>query len=90
VLLYAYSDWAHARKTTMNLQGEIGHRLSKPWALFVQGGGGVLGRDSFLGLDWFLQAGVRWVFKTPLLPASSSKWSTQTDKMPLLYHPYGP
>jgi len=90
VLLYAYSDWAHERKTTMNLQGEVGHRLSKPWALFVQGGGGVLGRDSFLGLDWFLQAGVRWVFKTPLLPASSSKWSTQTDKMPLLYHLYGP
>ena len=90
VLLYAYSDWAHERKTTMNLQGEVGHRLSKHWALFVQGGGGVLGRDSFLGLDWFVQAGVRWVFKTPLLPASSAKWSTQTDKMPLLYQPYGP
>ena len=68
VLMFYYADWEHQRKTTMNLQGEVGHRLSKPWALFVQGGGGVLGRDSFLGLDWFVQAGVRWVFKTPLLP----------------------
>lgn len=33
----------------MNLQGEVGHRLSKHWALFAQGGGRVLGRDSFLG-----------------------------------------
>ena len=73
VLLFGYADWAHQRKTTMNLQGEVGHRLSKHWALFVQGGGGILGRDAFLGLDWFAQAGVRWVFKTPLLPGFGGK-----------------
>lgn len=80
VLLYGYADWAHQRKTTMNLQGEVGHRLTTHWALFVQGGGGVLGRDSFLGLDWFVQAGVRWVFKTPLLATLSSKWGTHADQ----------
>jgi hypothetical protein len=80
LLLFGYADWAHQRKTTINLQGEVGHRLSKHWALFVDAGGGVLGRDSFLGLDWFVQAGVRWVFKTPLLPTLSSKWGTQADQ----------
>ena len=79
VLLFGYADWAHQRKTTMNLQGEVGHRLSKHWALFVQGGGGVLGRDSFLGIDWFVQVGVRWVFKTPLLSTLNSKWGTHSD-----------
>lgn len=38
--MFYYADWEHQRKTTMNLQGEIGHRLSKHWALFVQGGRG--------------------------------------------------
>lgn len=79
--LFYYADWEHQRKTTMNLQGEVGHRLGKHWALFVDGGGGVLGRDAFLGLDWFVQAGVRWVFKTPLLPTLSSKnWGTHAGQ----------
>ena len=71
--MFLYCDWLRERKTTMNLQGEVGHRLTKHWALFVDAGGGVLGRDAFLGLDWFVQAGVRWVFKTPLLPGFDRK-----------------
>mgnify|MGYP003578692094 FL=1 len=78
--MFLYWDWLHERKTTMNLQGEVGHRLTKHWALFVDAGGGVLGREAFLGLDWFVQAGVRWVFKTPLLPTLSSKWGTHADQ----------
>ena len=77
--LFWYADWVHHRKTTMNLQAEVGHRLNAHWALFVDAGGGVLGRDSFLGLDWFVQVGVRWVFETPLLPSLSQKWGIRTD-----------
>lgn len=52
-------DWNHARKTTMNLQGEIGHRFDNHWNVFATAGTGVVGRDTFLGLDWTVQAGVR-------------------------------
>jgi hypothetical protein len=58
-------NWNQNRKTTMNLLGEIGHRFDKHWNVFVSSGAGVMGRDTFLGLDWTAQAGVRWVFMTP-------------------------
>jgi len=61
-------DWENRRKTTMNLQGEIGHRFDDHWNVFAGPGVGVMGRNTFLGLDWTMQAGVRWVFKTPLIP----------------------
>jgi len=61
-------DWNHARKTTMNRQGEIGHRFDNHWNVFATAGTGVVGRDTFLGLDWTAQLGVRWVFRTPLVP----------------------
>ena len=59
-------DWNGNRKTTMSLQGEIGHRFDNHWNVFAGPGVGVVGRDTFLGLDWTVQAGVRWVFTTPL------------------------
>lgn len=58
-------NWNNNRKTTMNLLGEVGHRFDKHWNVFVSSGAGVMGRDTFLGLDWTVQAGVRWVFMTP-------------------------
>jgi len=58
-------DWNKNRKTTMNLLGEVGHRFDNHWNVFVASGAGVMGRDTFLGLDWTAQAGVRWVFQTP-------------------------
>ena len=58
-------DWNRNRKTTMNLLGEVGHRFDKHWNVFVSSGAGVVGQDTFLGLDWTVQAGVRWVFQTP-------------------------
>jgi hypothetical protein len=54
-------DWNRTRKTTMNLQGEIGHRLDRHWNVFAGVGAGVVGRDTFLGLDWSAQIGVRWM-----------------------------
>ena len=54
-------DWNQNRKTTMNLQGEVGYQLDKRWNIFAGGGGGVVGRDTFLGLDWTALAGVRWM-----------------------------
>ncbi len=58
-------DWNNNRKTTMNLQGEVGHRFYNNWNVFFSPGVGVVGKDKFLGLDWTVQAGVRWVFQTP-------------------------
>jgi len=58
-------NWNQNRKTTMNLLGEIGHRLDQHWNIFASYGAGVMGRDTFLGLDWTVQLGVRWVFMTP-------------------------
>ena len=59
-------DWTHRRKTTINLQGQVGHQFDRNWVLFAGAGAGVAGRDSSLGMDWMVNAGVRWVFKTPL------------------------
>jgi hypothetical protein len=59
-------NWNSNRKTTINLLGEVGHRFDKHWTVFAASGAGVIGRETFLGLDWTAQAGVRWVFQTPL------------------------
>ena len=59
-------DWNNNRKTTMNLLGEVGHRFDKHWNVFAGAGAGVMGRETFLGVDWTVQTGVRWVFQTPL------------------------
>ena len=59
-------DWNNNRKTTMNLLGEIGHRFDNHWNVFAGPGVGVVGKDTFFGLDWTVQAGVRWVFQTPI------------------------
>lgn len=61
-------DWNNNRKTTMNLLGEVGHGFDEHWKVFVRPGVGVVGRETFLGLDWTVEAGVRWTFKTPLIP----------------------
>jgi len=61
-------DWNSNRKTTMNLLWEIGHNFDNHWNVFAGPGIGVVGRDTFLGIDWTVQAGVRWVFRTPLIP----------------------
>jgi len=61
-------DWNNKQKTTMNLLGQVGHKFGEHWNVFAGPGVGVIGRDTFLGLDWTVQVGVRWVFSTPLLP----------------------
>ncbi len=61
-------DWNNNRKTTMNLLGEVGYNFDKRWNVFAGAGTGVIGKDTVFGVDWTVQAGVRWVFKTPLLP----------------------
>jgi len=58
-------NWNQNRKTTMNLLGEVGHRFDQHWNVFASYGAGVMGRDTFLGLDWTVQLGARWVFMTP-------------------------
>jgi len=55
-------DRNNDRKTTMDLLGEVGHNFDKHWNVFAGYGAGLTGRDTPLGLDWTVQAGVRWVF----------------------------
>jgi len=59
-------DWNNGRKTTMNLLFEVGHRFDKHWNFFAGPGLGVVGKDTPFGLDWTVQAGLRWVYATPL------------------------
>ena len=64
-----YMNWNENRRTALNLVGEVGHNFDGHWNVFAGGGVGVAGRDlPFFGLDYTVQAGVRWVFRTPLLP----------------------
>ena len=62
------TDWNNRRRPTLNLVGQLGYRFDQHWNVFAGGGGGIVGQDTFLGLDWNVQAGVRWVFDTPLIP----------------------
>ena len=59
-------NWNNNRKTSLNLVGEVGHQFDNRWNVFAGAGAGVAGRDTPLGIDWTVQAGVRWVFRTPL------------------------
>jgi len=68
VLLTWDVDWDNRRKTTMNLVGDVAYRFVNNWIVFAGPGVGIMGRDTAFGLDWTVQAGVRWVFRTPLLP----------------------
>jgi hypothetical protein len=61
-----YVDWNNNQKTAMNLLGEVGHRFDNHWNVYAGPGVGVVGKDTSFGLDWTVQAGVRWVFQTPL------------------------
>lgn len=61
-------DWNNRRANTLNLSGQVGYRFDPHWNVFAGAGGGVVGQDTFLGLDWNVQVGVRWVFGTPLIP----------------------
>jgi opacity protein-like surface antigen len=59
-------DWNNNQKTAMNLLGQVGYRFADHWNVFAGSGVGVVGKETSLGLDWQVLAGVRWVFSTPL------------------------
>ena len=61
-------NWNHERRTSIELSEQVGYRFDHHWAVFSGASAGVMGRDTILGQDWAVQAGVRWLFKTPLLP----------------------
>jgi len=61
-------NWEQQRRTSMELQGQVGYRFDNHWNVFAGPTVGVMGRNTILGLDWGVQAGVRWVFRTPLIP----------------------
>lgn len=62
------TDWNNHREPAFNLVGQVGYRFDQHWNVFVGAGGGVVGQKTFLGQDWNVQAGVRWVFETPIIP----------------------
>ena len=61
-------NWNHEQRTSMELSGQVGYRFDNHWAVFVGSSAGVMGRETVLGQDWGVQGGVRWIFKTPLIP----------------------
>ena len=62
------NDWNTHRPSASNVVGQIGYRFDNHWNVFAGPGVGITGDNTPLGLDWTVQAGVRWVFKTPLIP----------------------
>ena len=62
------NDWNTHRPSASNVVGQIGYRFDTHWNVFAGPGVGITGDNTSLGLDWTVQAGVRWVFKTPLIP----------------------
>ena len=63
-------DWNSNRKSALNTLAEVGYRFDNHWNFFAGPGVGVVGRDTFLGLDWTVQAGIRWVYSTPLISST--------------------
>ena len=61
-------NWNQNRQTALNVVGEVGHNFDNHWNAFAGAGVGVMGKDTPFGLDYTVQAGVRWVFRTPLIP----------------------
>src|SRR5262249_38433510 len=62
------NDWNTDRPTASNVLGQIGYRFDNHWNVFAGPGVGITGDNTPLGLDWTVQAGIRWVFRTPLIP----------------------
>jgi len=62
------NDWNTHRPSASNVVGQIGYRFDTHWNVFAGPGVGITGDNTPLGLDWTVQAGVRWVFRTPLIP----------------------
>jgi hypothetical protein len=62
------TNWENHRKTSLNLLGQIGYQFDRHWSLFAGAGAGVVDKDAFLSLDWTVQGGVRYLFRTPLIP----------------------
>jgi len=61
------SDWNVHRKTASYVVGQVGYRFGH-WNVFAGPGVGITGDNTPLGVDWTVQAGIRWLFKTPLIP----------------------
>ena len=62
------TNWENNRKSSLNLVGQIGYQVTNHWGLFAGAGGGVVDKDAYLSLKWTVQAGVRWIFRTPIIP----------------------
>lgn len=61
-------NWNQEQRTSMELSGQVGYRFDNHWGVFVTPSAGVIGREAILGQDWAVQAGLRWIFNTPLIP----------------------
>lgn len=55
-------DWQRDGKSSLTLEFEGGHRLTREWLLWVRPGVGVLGRDVIGSYEWNLEVGVRRMF----------------------------
>jgi hypothetical protein len=66
-------NWNKNRRTAFNLLFEVGHNFDNHWNVFAGPGVGLVGKDTPFGLDYTIQAGIRWVYATPLIPETLFK-----------------
>ncbi|WP_447983149.1 hypothetical protein [Nitrospira sp. Nam74] len=55
-------DWQRDAKSSLTLEFEGGHRLTREWLLWVRPGVGVLGRDVIGAYEWSVEVGFRRMF----------------------------
>ncbi len=58
--------WSNGGKQSLNMLAEVGYQFVDQWSVFAGPGVGLAGRDTPTGVDWGVQAGIRWVYVTPL------------------------
>ena len=58
--------WNDSGKQSLNMLAEVGYQFVDQWSVFAGPGVGVAGRNTPAGVDWGVQAGIRWVYATPL------------------------
>ena len=59
-------NWERKAKTSMTLEFEGGHRLTKDWGIWVRPGVGLLGQNQPIpsNYEWSLEAGIRRMFSS--------------------------
>jgi len=55
-------DWTRSNKTALNLEFEVGRKLREHYRTWVKPGVGLWGDNVTNSYNWYLEAGVRYMF----------------------------